>query len=120
MIVEKSNWTNPVIVDLERPNITSDFDREFWRTFNLTIENSLVPIRINPMYPVIKDILKYDGEYLGCGFKYEFAFENEEQRDLMRKELKVALPMENWSFYFSDWREAYHRAAQLQMETQEN
>jgi len=101
MIVTEGIWPNAVVVDIGRPNITSDSDRQFWRIFHCIIEESPIAIKVNKAHSFITQILSTGENYLGGGFKYEFAFENEKQKTLFLHELQDLLPQGDWSLRFS-------------------
>jgi hypothetical protein len=98
MIVTEGIWPAAVVVNVGRPDITSDSDRQFWKLFHQLIEESPIPIKINEAYSFIKDIISKNEGYLGGGFKYEFAFENEDQKILFVKELQEIFPQEKWVY----------------------
>jgi hypothetical protein len=100
MIVSETTWSNnDCSVDIGRPNFTCDKDRNNWKLFNETIEKSSVEVKVNAMYPSIKQMLDANQDYLGGGFRYMFWFKSPEDKIKIFEELKKALPYVNWNYY---------------------
>jgi len=68
-------------IDVGRPDIFNDVDRQFWREFFDLVETIDIPIVVNSVYQKMRDIaFSDDGGYGGGGFSFKFWFQTVDDR----------------------------------------
>jgi hypothetical protein len=76
-IVRYENSDNLFTIDIGRPDIFNDKDREWWRVLHTWIKESTIHIGVSPAFWFVDNIINEGKCYGGGGFKYMFWFESQ-------------------------------------------
>ena len=91
MIVKHDNTDGLFSIDLGRPDIFDDKDREWWRVIHTWIKESTIEIGVSPVFWYVDNIINEGTCYGGGGYKYMFWFTSQLELNYFKEVIQELL-----------------------------